>query len=554
MGQLLTIMAVVGGCLALLQLLLAMKSTQRDKVVAITSESTSGMGTRKVHSLPTTLPILLNTWDLVRNLPRIQDWNTDNCLHFKGEPFMTRTLGQPDLTNVYTPQAVEDVLKNQFDAFPKGSHFNDSVRDLLGHGIFAVDGDQWVHQRKTASRLFTMRALRESMATAIQKHAVVLHMILGRHSADGEPVDLFRLFNRFTIEAFAEIGFGIHMNCLDDEEEHPFQTAFDGAQRALACRFTRPSWFWKAQRWLGVGIEGELQRNIRVIDSTVLDIIAKSLERRRTEPSSNRKGSGATGESTSSPEQPRDIVSLFLDTMDTSPGLHNTMKPTAPEQQDAEFDPRYLRDIVINFLIAGRDTTAQALSWLFYNVGRHPEVERKIVDEIRVKLPGLMGSSANATPSMEQANELVYLEAALRETLRLHPSVPFVNKKAVRDVVLSDGTFIAGGSIVGIPMYAMGRLPFVWGDDAAQFKPERWIDQATGRIAAAPASKFVAFNAGPRTCLGMNLALLEMKLVAASLLSKLHIDFVDSDSVMYAFSLTLPIKGALLAAVSQRTV
>jgi cytochrome P450 len=524
-----------------LQLLLDSKTWRRDKVASIAGEI---KGSRTVHALPTTLPILLNTWDLMRNLSRIHEWNTDNCLHFGGEPFVLRALGQPDMTNVCTPQAVEDVLKHQFDAFPKGSHMNDNVRDLLGHGIFAVDGDRWVHQRKTASRLFTMRALRESMTAAIRKHAAVLHAILDRHATSGKPVDLFRLFNRFTIEAFAEIGFGIHMGCLDSEREHPFQTAFDGAQRALACRFTRPSWFWKAQRLLGVGVEGELQRNIRVIDATVLDIIAKSLE--------HRHGRSSDKSSTKEDEAavPADIVSLFLDTMDTSPGVHDAMK-SGEQDQDAAFDPRYLRDIVVNFLIAGRDTTAQALSWFFYNVGRNPEVESKIVAELRAKVPHLF-DGADRAPTMEQAGELVYLEAALRETLRLFPSVPFVNKKAARDVVLSDGTFIAGGSIVGIPMYAMGRLPFVWGEDAAQFKPERWIDAASGRIAAVSASKFVAFNAGPRTCLGMNLALLEMKLVAAGLLARLHAELVAPDAVTFGFSLTLPVKGDLLATISPR--
>lgn len=490
-------------------------------------------GTRKVHRIPSTLPVLGNTWDLVRMLPRIHDFTVDNCLLFQGEPVATRALGQPDMVTVSTPAAVEDVLKTHFDKFPKGSYFCDNVHDLLGDGIFGVDGDKWVHQRKTANHLFTMRALRDSMTSSIWSHAVELRRIFDRAASDGAPLDLFKLFNRFTMEAFAEIGFGVRLGALAANVEHPFQTAFDEAQRVLALRFTRPMWFWKTQRWLNVGAEGELRRHIHVIDSTVFGIINESLARR----------SAAHGGVEADVEQrQRDIVSLFLDNMHSVPGVD-------AEQQ--RVDPTYLRDIVVNFLIAGRDTTAQALSWFFLCLSANPAVEATIVSEIRSKTPRV-ASGEDTTPTMEQASELVYLEAALKETLRLYPSVPFVNKKATEDVVLSDGTLIAAQSIVGVPMYAMGRMPYVWGPDAAEFKPERWLDPATGKLVNASPFKFVAFNAGPRTCLGMNLALLEMKLVVSSLLARFRVALEHPAAVRYDFSLTLPVKGVMSAAVTPR--
>ncbi|KAF4137751.1 Cytochrome P450 [Phytophthora infestans] len=169
----------------------------------------------------------------------------------------------PDELVVSTPEAVEDVLKGQFNNFPKGSYMCENLKDLLGDGIFAADGEKWVHQRKTASNLFTMRALRDTMTATIQRHAVVLFEILQRASDSGKTLDLFRLLNRFTFEAFAEIGFGVRMGCLDSDEEHPFQKAFDHAQRALLLRFVRPGWFWKTQRWLGVGEEGKLKTTLR---------------------------------------------------------------------------------------------------------------------------------------------------------------------------------------------------------------------------------------------------------------------------------------------------
>ncbi|OWZ09938.1 Unspecific monooxygenase [Phytophthora megakarya] len=481
------------------------------------NEPTPKSDVRKIHRPDSTLPLLENSLDMLRSVRDgdMHDKAAEICVQFNGEPVLFRSIGMPDELVVATPEAFEDVLKNQFNNFPKGSFMCENLRDLLGDGIFAADGDQWVHQRKTASNLFTMRSLRDSMTTTIQRHALVLYQILQRASDSKETLDLFKLLNRFTIEAFAEIGFGVEMGCLDSDEEHPFQKAFDHAQRVMLLRFVRPGWFWKTQRWLGVGVEGELKHDIEVINATVLNIVEKALARR---------SEGVTG---------NDIVSLFLGS-----------------DEGQQFDPLYLRDIVVNFLIAGRDTTAQTLSWFFVNLTKNPRVETAILNEMTEKLSK---ENVDANVTMQDVNQLVYLEAALKETLRLHPPVPLVPKHVEEDTTLSDGTFVKRNSLIVLATYAMARIPEVWGPDAAEFRPERWLDPATGKLIAVSSYKFPSFNAGPRMCLGMNLAMLEMKLVVAGLLSKFHIDILNPDDVTYDVSLTLPVKGALNAKVSPAT-
>ncbi|KAG7390172.1 hypothetical protein PHYPSEUDO_008626 [Phytophthora pseudosyringae] len=488
--------------------------------------------TKKIHSPDSTLPLIGNTWDLILHggvKGDLHDFTTQIGKQFNAEPVVVRALGIPLNVMLFTPEAFEDVLKTQFHNFEKGPFMCENLRDLLGDGIFAVDGESWVHQRKTASNLFTMRALRASMTTVIQRHAVTLNAILQRAKDKNETLDLFRLFNRFTIEAFAEIGFGVRMGCLDSVGEHPFQKAFDRAQRALRFRFTRPGWFWKTQRWLGLGVEGQLRRDIQVVDETVLEIVEKALAQRaisRGQDDVEKEGG--------------DIISLFLDRVSSSSHL-----------EEQQLDPKYLRDIVVNFLIAGRDTTAQALSWFFFNVSQNPRVETAIRKEIAEKLPQFANDGVDVTPTMEDVSQLVYLESALKETLRLHPSVPVEPKQTLVDTTLSDGTFVPAGSAIGLATYAMGRMPKVWGPDAEEFKPERWIDDTTGKLLLVSAYKFASFNAGPRMCLGVNLAMLEMKLVVVGLLSKFHLQVVNPEHVTYDLSLTLPVKGALTVKVSQ---
>ncbi|TMW62710.1 hypothetical protein Poli38472_005328 [Pythium oligandrum] len=472
---------------------------------------------------PSTKPIVNNTVEFATRTDDFHDWLLSLCEHFQGQPFLLRTVGQPDMVVLYTTEAVEDVFKTHFERFPKGKYQCDTMRDMLGNGIFASDGATWSHQRKVGSNLFTARTLRDTMTQSIRKHAVVLRRILHEAGTQDKTIDIFKLFNRFTIEAFSEIGFGIEMKSMEAEEEHPFQTAFDRVQRTVMLRFVRPAWFWRSQRVLQVGAERQLREDVETIDRIVLDIIAQSFKLRQT--NEHRNG-------------PADIVSLFLDQYENS-----------PESKNGDFDPQYLRDIVVNFLIAGRDTTAQALSWFFLNVTKHPHVVTKIRAEMKELLPELMAGTID-TPTMEHVQRLTYLEAAVKESLRLYPAVPFTVKWTKEDVVLSDGTLVRKGQLAAIPSYAYSRMQHVWGPDAATYNPGRWIDPATGKLINVSAFKFFAFNAGPRTCLGMNLALLEMKIVVASLLSRLNIEVIEPEKVTYDLSLTLPVRGELLTRIT----
>ncbi|ETL39072.1 hypothetical protein L916_09498 [Phytophthora nicotianae] len=199
---------------------------------------------RKIHRPDTTLPRLENTLAMIRPAcdGNLHDRAVEICSQFNGEPILFRSIGMPDKLVVSTPEAFDDVLKQQFSNFPKGSYMRQNLKDLLGDGVFAADEELW----KTASNFFTKTTLRDSITATIQRHTVVLFDILGRASDSGETLDLFRLFNRFALEVVAEIGFGVRMGSLDSDEEHPIQKAFNHAQRALLLRFVRPGWFGKS--------------------------------------------------------------------------------------------------------------------------------------------------------------------------------------------------------------------------------------------------------------------------------------------------------------------
>ncbi|KAF4037497.1 Cytochrome P450 [Phytophthora infestans] len=351
----------------------------------------------------------------------------------EGRHWMFNGVGRPKGFVVGKPEIIEDILSTQFKSFGKGEYVHGVLSGLMGDGIFTVDSHKWMQQRKTASNLFSMRELKESMATVVQENVNTLNEILEHSMDNGESLDLFHLLNRFTFEVISEIAFGIKFGGLVSKSVHPVEAAFNFAQQRMFERFLEPMWMWKLQRWLDVGSEHQLRKSIQVIDNTCYDIISRSMEERKT------AGSAAT-------DGKKNIISLFLD------GASDDAK------SDQDLDPKYLRDIVVSFMTAGRDTTTAALSWFFYTVSQHPKVEEKIRDEIFSKIPEL-ANGVISSPSACQVSDLLYLEATVKEVLRLYPSIPSNIREALEDVVLCDGTVMkAGEAVITLSTTAEGLI------------------------------------------------------------------------------------------------
>lgn len=173
--------------------------------------------------------------------------------------------------------------------------------------------------------------------------------------------------------------------------------------------------------------------------------------------------------------------------------------------------------------------------------------------ELRSVLPRLF-EDPDFVPSTDDVDLLIYLEAIVRETLRIYPVVPLNVREANRDTTLSDGTIIPKGTQVFLPSYALGRMKSVWGQDALEFKPERWIetDVTTNKqtIRRISAFQFPAFHGGPRICIGMRFAMLELKTALAYVLSKYELKTIrDPHSFTYSTALTLTLDSPMMVHV-----
>ncbi|XP_010557399.1 PREDICTED: cytochrome P450 94C1-like [Tarenaya hassleriana] len=430
----------------------------------------------------------------------------------------TLTIQVHVLNNVITanPDNVEHVLKTRFDNYPKGKQFSDILGDLLGRGIFNSDGDTWRFQRKLSSLELGSVSVRifahDIIKNEIEMRLVPLLNSFGDHGLD---LDLQDAFRRFSFDTISKLSFGFDPVCLRlPLTSSELVDAFDMASTLSAHRALAPSpLFWKIKRFLNIGSEKKLKQSIDVINRLVGDLI----KQRR------KKGSGMNN---------NDLISRFMAVVGD--------------------DDEYLRDIVVNFLLAGRDTVAAGLTGFFWLLNRHPEVENRIREELeRVMGPGL----DPVTASFNQMQEMNYLHSTVYESMRLLPPVQFDSKFALNNDILADGTFVESGARVTYHPYAMGRMDRVWGPDCEEFRPERWLDSA-GKFRPENPVKYPVFQAGPRVCVGKDMAIMEMKSVAVTIIRRFEIRVVGSNPISraprFAPGLTATVSGGLPIRVRER--
>ncbi|KAK9072659.1 hypothetical protein SSX86_009094 [Deinandra increscens subsp. villosa] len=263
----------------------------------------------------------------------------------------TGTIHVHVLNNIITanPDNVEYMIKTNFDNFPKGKAFSDILGDLLGRGIFNVDGNHWRFQRKLASLELGSLAIRSHalkiVSDEIESRLIPLFLTVaekGENDENDAVLDLQDVFRRFSFDSICKFSFGSDPGSLTPSlPVSELESAFDLSSKRCAERGMTPSpLVWKFKRLFNIGSEKELKSSVNVVKKMAGKIIK---ERREMDPKSSK---------CSDPGQTNDLLSRFMGSIS---------------------DDDYLRDIVISFLLAGRDTVASALTSFFLTTFPKPE-------------------------------------------------------------------------------------------------------------------------------------------------------------------------------------
>ncbi|PWN48522.1 putative P450 oxidoreductase, partial [Violaceomyces palustris] len=428
------------------------------------------------------------------------------------------------LIDVSRPDWIEHVQRTQFTDYVKGHQFHDQMKDVLGDGIFTTDGDQWKMQRKVASRIFSVSSFKDIITRTIREDCDLLQGILARHADRGEVFNIQELFFRFTLSSFVKIAFDQDTGSLSKPDQpDEFGDAFNFAQKVLDMRFVQP-WWKLTEMFNETGTKMTASR--KIIDKFTDEIVT------------TRREQVKRGETR--PNARKDLLDLFM--------AHRL-------SDGSMLSNKQLKDTILNLLIAGRDTTAEALSWMTWHMLSSPEVYQNVQQEID-SMSSEQGGSLEI--DYDSFDKHVAKLSTFYETLRLHPSIPKNIRRALRDDVLpKGGPRIRKGDIVLYSDWAMARNPDVWGQDAEQFKPQRWIEHqqppqpdstpsdqpqptVVGSIKKLSPYKAHFFNAGPRLCLGQKLATFEACQVINSIFGDFRLELVDLGGKQSCSTQTVP--------------
>lgn len=376
-------------------------------------------------------------------------------------------LGRAHLLLLSAPADVHEVLVSQNRAFHKPAG-PISFRRVLGDGLLTSEEEAWKRSRRLIQPAFHSEAL-------LPLGAKMVEMTLRHMDAwqGGVEYDIVDEMTSLTFAVATEALFGFQDPVLSAEVRDSISTGMRYVSRRMYKVVRLPVW-----------IPNRGTRAARRLTRAIGQIMA---ERER------RGGSSS------------DLLSLIT---------------RAGEAAGDGFTAEELQDQALTLLLAGHETTASALGWIWHLLAHHPEVRARLEDEIETKL-------GRTLPSPESLRALPYLDAVVQEALRLYPPVWGLTRQAVEPFLLGSRTFAAGTRVGILPWIIHRKGAFFAEPDV--FNPDRWLD---GSAAELPRHAYIPFGAGPRTCVGRSFALMEMRLIIATVTQRYRMQAVPGHTVV----------------------
>ncbi|CAG5123575.1 unnamed protein product [Candidula unifasciata] len=369
---------------------------------------------------------------------------------------------------------IKDIMVKSFNNFVNRRVLLD-VDSPVKDNLLTLKGDHWKHVRSTVSPTFSSGRIKR-MSQHIERNSCRLVNVLRGKQERNEDVELKNMFYNFTLDVIASTGFGLDVNTIENPD-NPFAThakkCVTPSTLVLLLAFLAPR-LLKLLLKTGVSVfsSESLTYLIKVVDSAM----------------ESRKEEGQAGK-----------VNDFMDL------LINAEK----EPEDAGKEQLTKSEIhgqVLIFIFAGYETVATALSFTLFLLATHPECCRNVQQEIDEKL-------GNQSPSYDNVQDLTYMDMCINESMRMFPPGFLIDRVCTEDTVIQ-GIPIPKDMVITFPIYAIHHDPDIW-PEPENFQPERFSSE--NKESRHPFA-FLPFGNGPRNCIGMRLALLELKVTIAHIL------------------------------------
>ncbi|GKY96258.1 hypothetical protein MPSEU_000585500 [Mayamaea pseudoterrestris] len=376
--------------------------------------------------------------------------------------------------------------------------------------ILCIDKKDWQPKRKAFVAGFAPTFLRHMVDVMIDK----LHRLEACIDYDIQSDQATNMLERcqtFTSDVIASVAFGEDWGG-GINAQHPARSWHSEIARLFAGMMTDP---------LAQMFGFETKRKIRKYEKLIEDEMMAVLERRLQ-----------ASESVGGEAEKRDICSLAIATM--------THDGETLSQEDKVWITHQLK----TFYLGGHDTTASTVSWAIWMLSQKPHILAKLRAELEEQGVWL---DKHHPPTYDSLCQCIFLEATVKETLRLYPPFGNVSRMTDDDTEEWNG-YRLSGAVLAQSIYIMGRHPILW-KDPETFRPERFLDGSEDPPNSRYGTnvKFTAFSKGPRDCLGKYFALLEAKLAISFLVSRFDFDCLDPNEGLKVMISSFPANGALIS-------
>jgi enediyne biosynthesis protein E7 len=380
-------------------------------------------------------------------------------------------LGPQVVHLINHPDAIAQVLQKRAANYDKRTRSSSSIKSVTGDSLLTCNGEFWKRQRRMDQPAFHHRQI---AGFADQMTAAAARM-LDRWQAGPQTLDI--------ASEMAHLTYSIVGQTLFSFDTHSDAETVEQAMRVILPHvFNRLGNLINPPLWLPTPANRRFSRSLAAVDQVVYRIIHQHrLAQDRGEPD-------------------HDLLAMLMRARDAETG--------------AGLDDSQLRNETITFLLAGHETTANALTWIFYLISQHPAVEQQLLEEINNVLAG-------RTPTLADIPQLPYTKSVIQESIRLYPPIWIIERRVIQQDVIHGYTLPTGSAVVISP-YALHRHPAFW-REPEKFDPTRFH--------AGVPEAYIPFGAGPRFCIGNEFAMLEAQLITVMVLQAFQLKLLPGHPV-----------------------
>lgn len=415
-----------------------------------------------------------------------------------------------------SPEALREVLVTKSYDFVKPEQARQGLGRLLGFGVLLAEGDEHKTQRKNLMPAFQYRHVKDLVPTFWSKSAHMIRKVAEEHaeglkSSEGEVIKFTSWLSRCTLDIIGLTGMGFDFNAINDpnsELNETYRGIFSPSKQARNLQIA------------SMFIPTPILRMIPVARNTQMANAAETIRRtsRQVIKEKKQKMIDAKGERVD-----KDILSVAL--------------------ESGGFTDENLVDQTMTFLAAGHETTSSATSWALYALARDQKIQGRVREEVRQKLPS--PNDEDAVVTAEMVDQCHYLHAVCNEVLRFYAPVPLTRREASKDTTIL-GTPIKKGTDIIVAPSAVNLSQAMWGQDAAEFKPERWMGKNANSGGATSNFSMLTFLHGPRSCIGQAFSKQEFACLLASIVGYYQFELHPKDKEVEVQSgITMRPKGGL---------